>query len=185
MSMIRSFMHKRTSKQSNSRQRGVGIVEVLIALVLISAGFLAAAQMQMQGMRFSQSAYSNSQAYFMATEIMDRMRANIDGVIAGGYDNAITGGGVLNPNCGTNACNVLELAQQDIYDWSANLHNLTNGVTNFVPVLPSSGTIAASGQIIPQGDGFYQILITWSETEGNSDVAQTLIINFATEVEQS
>ncbi|MBX2838161.1 MAG: type IV pilus modification protein PilV [Gammaproteobacteria bacterium] len=170
--------------QSHTTQRGVGIIEVLIALVLISAGFLAAAQMQMRGMQYSQSAYSHSQAYFMATEIMDRMRANTEGMMDGAYNNRETSAVLIDPQCGTNPCNAAEIAQQDLYDWSANLHDLTDGVTNFQPVLPSSDAIAARGVINALGGGFFQIVIEWSESDGGGDVMRQLSVNLATEIPQ-
>lgn len=166
------------------KQSGIGIIEILIAVVLISVGFLAAARMQMQGMRFSQAAYNNSQAYFMATEIMDRMRANTQGMIDGNYDDQSTGAGLLNPDCGTNECNAAEIAQQDLYDWSANLHNLTAGVTNFQPTLPSSATIPARGVINANGNGFFEIVIEWSEGDTGVDEKQELRVNLATEIPQ-
>ena len=46
-------------------QSGVGLLEVLIALIILSFGFLATARMQVEGMRYSQGAYNLSQAKFM------------------------------------------------------------------------------------------------------------------------
>ena len=103
-------------------QRGVGMLEVLVTVLILSIGFLAVAKMQVQGMRFSQSAYIEAQAYFMITDMMDRMRSNADGVRAGFYDNKGTRGSASNPNCGVNYCDEEKLAEQDLYEWSAMLH---------------------------------------------------------------
>jgi len=78
--------HPRAHKHSQ-KQKGVGLLEILITVLLLSIGFLAAAKMQVQGMRFSQSAYIEAQAYFMISDMMDRMRSNAKGVRAKHYDN--------------------------------------------------------------------------------------------------
>ena len=160
------------------RQRGVGLIEIMVSVVLIAIGFLAAAQMQIQGMRFSQSAYFQSQAYFLASDMIDRMRSNTDGVDAGNYDNISTSGSAANPDCASNTCNAAGIATQDIYDWSTYLHPLDGG-SNFVAALPD-----ATGTIQSIGNGIYAVNLSWSEEIEGSSQSQTLTINFATEIPQ-
>jgi len=57
-------------------ERGVGLIEVLMALIVLSIGFLVSANMQLRGMRSNQETYNQSQAMMLANEIMDRMRNN-------------------------------------------------------------------------------------------------------------
>ncbi|MFK7892804.1 MAG: type IV pilus modification protein PilV [Granulosicoccus sp.] len=66
-------------------ERGIGLIEILIAVVVISIGFLATARMQVDSMRLSQSAYFQTQAAFLASEMIDRMRSNLPGVTSGFY----------------------------------------------------------------------------------------------------
>ena len=163
-------------------ERGVGLIEILIAVVLLSIGFLAAAQMQVQSMRFSQSAYYRSQAYFMASDIINRMRSNPDGVINGAYDDFTTIGGLDNPDCGTAYCSPTDMASQDKYDWSAYLYATQAMADGFQPTLPSSSGTTAKGVISSLDDGVYEITMTWSEQIGDSDSSQTLTINFAPQI---
>ena len=102
-------------------QRGIGLIEVLIAVVVMSVGFLAAARMQVEGMRFSQSAYYQSQAYFLANDMIDRMRSNIPGVLSDAYNPFVT---TKNPSPASCAgdCTPSEIAALDLYEWSLNLH---------------------------------------------------------------
>ncbi len=160
------------------RQAGIGLIEILVTVLLLSVGFLAAAQMQVQGMRFSQGAYMQSQAYFMASDMMDRMRSNIDGVAAGHYDSAVTSSSASNPNCSVNFCNDNQLAFQDIFDWSTNLHPLL-GTPNFVPLLPSSTNVTARGEIEAQGNGMYTVSVYWSEKIGSDHTEQVMSVEFA------
>jgi len=160
------------------RQRGVGMLEILITLLILSIGFLAVAKMQVQGMRFSQSAYIEAQAYFMITDMMDRMRSNADGVRSGFYDGKSTSATAVNPNCTVNYCNEQSLAYQDIFDWSAMIHPL-RGTPAFVPALPSSDTVQASAQIESLSGNMYRLTAQWIERIGNSEKPQQLSLEFA------
>ena len=160
------------------RQRGVGLIEIMVSVVLIAIGFLAAAQMQIQGMRFSQSAYFQSQAYFLASDMIDRMRSNTGGVDDGEYDNVSTSASAINPDCANNACTPAGNAAQDIYDWSTHLYPLEGG-SNFVAALPE-----ATGTVQSIGNGIYAVNLSWSEDVEGSSQTQTLTINFATEIPQ-
>lgn len=66
--------------------RGIGLIEVLVALFILAIGVLGAAAMQMNAMKFNQNAAVRSQATFLAYEIADAMRANRTAALAGNYD---------------------------------------------------------------------------------------------------
>ena len=163
-----------------NRQKGVGLVEILVAVVIVSIGFLAAATMQVQGMRFSQGAYFRSQAYFMASSMIDRMRNNTRAVTDGLYDGRATGSNLVNRNCDANDCSSAEMVDHDLYEWSSSLHNL-RGVSNFIPALPSSPGIPAQGsiQLIQQNE--YRVTLVWAENVNGNAEQQSLVVNFATE----
>lgn len=169
---------KRPKQNSRNTQRGVGMLEILITVLILSIGFLAVAKMQVQGMRFSQSAYIEAQAYFMITDMMDRMRSNTDGVRAGFYDNQGTSDSATNPNCGVNYCDERKLAEQDLFEWSALLHPL-RGTSDFVPALPGSDTVTAGASITLQPSGLYRLTATWVERIGNNDQDQMMVLEFA------
>jgi len=159
-------------------QSGVGLVEILIAVLLLSFGFLAAAQMQVQGMRFSQGAYLESQAYFMISEMMDRMRANEAGVKGEAYNNKTTDAGASNPLCNINYCDPNGLATQDLYDWSSYLHNLRQ-IDNFVALLPGTKDNPASGAINVKSDGVFTLTVSWNEKSMGENKRQSLSVDFA------
>jgi type IV pilus assembly protein PilV len=68
------------------RQRGVGLVEVLVAVVVLAFGLLGIAAMQLTSLRNSQSALERSQAVAQSYAILDAMRANRQVALIGGYD---------------------------------------------------------------------------------------------------
>jgi len=160
------------------QQRGIGLIEILITIVLLSIGFLAAARMQVEGMRFSQSAYHQSQAYFLASDMINRMRTNTDGVKNGNYSNIVTSAAAENQSCDTQACDSQQIALQDVYDWSEYFH-VREGTANFVPALPSSDTIAAYATVVPFDDDIYTVSMVWSEIVAGKDTRQSLSVNFA------
>jgi len=166
------------------RSHGIGLIEILIALVVLSIGFLAAARMQIEGMRFSQSAYYNSQAYYMATDIIDRMRANIDGVSEGAYDaNFVTSAEQVDPGCATKACTPAEIASQDLFDWSVRLHPSLAGVDT-PPALPSGEGSVARAEVVAAAGGQYTVSVYWAELVRSAASEQSLSLGFVSEARQ-
>lgn len=70
-------------------QRGVGIIEVLIALLILSIGLLGMAALQVRTMRNNQSALERSMAVAETHAIADAMRADRTNAINGRFDIAI------------------------------------------------------------------------------------------------
>lgn len=68
------------SMKKYSNHKGVTLIEVLVAIVITSIGILGFTSLQFLGLNSNQSAYSRSQASFIATSLSERMRANIEGV---------------------------------------------------------------------------------------------------------
>jgi len=62
------------------RQRGLGIIEVLVALVVVSFGVLGMASLQLTGMKHSTGGYNRSKALMFTENMATRMRVNSTGV---------------------------------------------------------------------------------------------------------
>jgi len=92
-------------------QRGFSLIEVMVAVFILSVGLLSVAALQILGLKNTHSAYLHSQATTSATDIIDRMHINRDGALAGGYDIVI---GTSAPGGGTIAAN-------DLGGWKTNL----------------------------------------------------------------
>ncbi|BAU47704.1 type IV pilus modification protein PilV [Sulfurifustis variabilis] len=60
----------------NSRFSGFTLVEVLIALLVLSLGLLGLALLQVQAMQLNTDGYLRTQASMLAYELIDRIRAN-------------------------------------------------------------------------------------------------------------
>lgn len=62
-----------------SRQRGMTLIEVLVSVLILGIGLLGAAAIQLNALKYTDSATLSSQASFIAYDMMDRIRANVDG----------------------------------------------------------------------------------------------------------
>lgn len=110
------------------RQQGFSLIEVLVALLVLAIGLLGLAMLQGQGLKFNTHAYSRSQATTLAYDILDRMRANPDGVGNGFYDvpsqsaaeaaiSAFAACKANACNCALNTCDAANLAKYDLGLW--------------------------------------------------------------------
>lgn len=67
------------------RQAGFNLVEILVALVILSLGLLGIAGLQLMGVRANQGSYFRSQATSIMMDAAERMHNNLPGVEAGSY----------------------------------------------------------------------------------------------------
>jgi type IV pilus assembly protein PilV len=67
-------------------QRGVGLIEVLIAVLVLSFGMLGLAGLQAWSLRNNQSSLERGMATVQTHSIADSMRADRDTAINGGFD---------------------------------------------------------------------------------------------------
>lgn len=88
------------------RQTGVGLVEVLVALVLLSIAVLGFVALQIRAITASNEATMNVQATNIARDLAERMRMNRDGLV-GYVANTDT------TNCATAFCLPVDMAKYD------------------------------------------------------------------------
>lgn len=58
------------------KQVGFGLMEVLIAVLILAVSLLAIASLQTRSLQYNQSAYWRSQANIMAYDVMERLRVD-------------------------------------------------------------------------------------------------------------
>lgn len=76
----------RRGRARRTAQAGVGLVEILVAVLVLGFGLLGVAAMQSLALRNSQSAMERSQAVVQAYAMIDAMRANADQARQGAYN---------------------------------------------------------------------------------------------------
>jgi type IV pilus assembly protein PilV len=112
--------------------RGFTLLEVLIALLVLSIGLLGLAALQTVGLRSNQMASMRTLATQAAYDITDRMRANPEGLTPGNQFYVIGTGDpapAINPDCDAAACSSQELANYDLNKWRGNVTALPGGLS--------------------------------------------------------
>ena len=84
---LRPKVHSTPSKPTR-HQRGAGLIEVLVAVLILALGLLGMAGLQSKSLRASQSSYARSQAVMLSYYMLDAMRADRDKALAGNYNTA-------------------------------------------------------------------------------------------------
>lgn len=107
-------------------QHGFTLLEVLVALVVLSIGLLGIGKLVMISSRGNDSAYMRSQATVLAYSILDAMRANRDEATTGAY-NVGTGTYTGAAGCVTSTCDASTLAVSDLANWKTALLTLPSG----------------------------------------------------------
>ena len=106
------------------RQRGVSLIESMIALLVISIGLLGIASLQITAMKLNTSALRQSQSVWIAYDIADRIRANHSQFAA--YNNIDTNN-TYTQDCMTSACTPAQIITSDAQDWASQIQNLPAG----------------------------------------------------------
>lgn len=63
-------------KRYFGNQHGVGLIEVLVTLLILSTTLIALSSLQTRSLQFNQGAYFRSQANMLAYDMLDRIRVN-------------------------------------------------------------------------------------------------------------
>ena len=129
---------------------GFTLVEVLIALVIMSVGMLGIAGLYVHSMQAARTSLFRHQAVTLAGDVADRIRANPRagaGYMVAGQDNSCIDGGV--------DCTPAEMAQSDILDWQTQARD----------TLPAGAVaILFNNAVAPST---YRIRVTWNEAGQN------------------
>ena len=132
--------------------RGFSLVEVLIALVIMSVGMLGIAGLYVQSMQAGRTSMFRHHAVTLASDIADRIRANP--TAQGSYGSVFNDEGTDNGCVALgNDCDPDEMAQHDISIWHDQAEEvLPNGRVQVVFTGPGVG--------VPPT---YQIQVQWDE----------------------
>jgi type IV pilus assembly protein PilV len=138
-------MKSRQIHGARTSMRGFTLLEVLVAMLVLSIGLLGLAGLMASSLKNSHSAYQRTQATWLAYDVLDRMRANRGVALAGGYN---LGLGATPGGSG--------LAATDLGEWDAAL-------TSTLPAGDGSIAVAAGGAVT--------IIVQWNDTRGTGGIA--------------
>lgn len=148
-----------SSHRSAFRQRGMSLIEILIALFVLAVGVLGYAGMQLFSLRGAEDAGYRATAMLIAVDTMERIMLNSEQEPAyfssGAWPTtAVTPGGAYPDACMSSACTDAQLVDADIDQlaWGA-ANNLPNGMIraqNDCTGVPSPDCVVVSwGEVTP------------------------------------
>lgn len=137
------------------KQSGFTLLEVMVAMVVLSIGLLGLAGLMASSMRNNQGAYHRTQATWLAYDALDRVRANRAGALANAYASANSLGSPV--TCAPTIAPTGTVAGQDITGWK-------NALNCALPEGDGAINInAASRQVT--------VTVQWNDTRGTGGVA--------------
>ncbi len=153
-----ALMSRRSRYCSSKAIRGVGLIEVMVAILVLAVGLLGIAALQATTLRNSQGALERSQAVIQTYGILDSMRANVVAARGGAYNMGMT--------CAAPA--VSDLATSDLAAWIGQTVPIPTGLKGQLG--PS-----ACGMITSLGGGLFQITVQWNAERGVVVAPQQLV----------
>ncbi len=134
---------------------GLSLIEMLIALLVLSFGLLGVAGLQAVSLKNNQSAFLRTQASFWAYEVIDRMRANRENALNGAYNM----GDPEDPDSGDSIPTAETTATADLTAWRAALADLPSGL----------GAVDCAA-------GICRVGVEWDDTRGAAPAAPARIL---------
>ena len=113
------------------RQSGFSLIEVLVAMVILIIGIIGVFNLHIIAKRSSFESFQQSQAAFLASDMVNRMKLNISQLAL--YSNATVNGSLVKPefSCdGVNAdvCSSDQTGTWDLYSWQQLLRGSTEQI---------------------------------------------------------
>jgi type IV pilus assembly protein PilV len=140
-------------------QKGLGLLEVLIALLIFTTGMMGLLSTQLAGKKAGYEATQRSIATALARDILERIQANPGQITAYVVNNA---GDQENPlsipatNCELSECTPVQLAAFDLWQWES----LVLGVSEKQGMSNVGGLVSPRACIFRQ-DGAVSVAISW------------------------
>lgn len=147
-----------SSLAQRRRAKGLTLIEILIAVLVISIGLLGVAALHSFSLRNNYDALMRSHASALAADIADRMRANRSALADYTIDLDDP-----TPTLGDDP----DLATIDIYEWR----------TALATTLPNG-----KGQVTAVGTNMVEITISWGERDNEDDDGEDITFVTRTEV---
>ncbi|HQT31470.1 MAG TPA: type IV pilus modification protein PilV [Thiobacillus sp.] len=126
------------------RQSGFTLLEVLVAILVLSIGLLGLAGLMASSIRNNHSAYQRTQATWLAYDMIDRMRVN--------RANAISSANNYNIAIGTATSGSSGLAGADVTGWKTTL-------ANALPAGDGSVAVDSTSRAVT-------VIVQWNDSRG-------------------
>lgn len=147
------------------KQDGLSMIEVLVAITILSIGLLGTAALQIQSKRANLGSVERALASMLINDMFERMRANpsrfnVYLTELGVAQKVGESAGTEPRRCVDQTCTPTELATWDVWDWEQSLigaSEVASGVNTGGLVLPLACMTGPAGG----GEGLYTIAVNW------------------------
>jgi type IV pilus assembly protein PilV len=151
-------------------QSGFSLMEVLVAVFVLAVGITGIAGLQFTAKRSNFEAIQRATAVMLATDLVERMRANSGQLLsynASGNGTTLSGvpAATITPNCSTAVCTPAQLAAYDLWEFHRALVGVTeqSGGANVgglsLPMACITGPVPLAGPASAPGD--YTVTLAW------------------------
>jgi type IV pilus assembly protein PilV len=144
--------HRRT------RLQGATLIEILVALLILSFGVLGMAGLQARALKGNQSAMHRTQAVMMSYYMLDAMRVDPNKAKTLAYN--------------SDTCNVDAVTGNDLVN-----NNLRHWIQSLKATLGKAGDTTTCGAISCDADGVCQIQVRWDDSRAGGLEDQTITTN--------
>ncbi|HOB66820.1 type IV pilus modification protein PilV [Ottowia sp.] len=149
------------------QQRGITLIESLIAIVVAALGILGILGVQMRTLTDTQTSVRRAQAVRLIEDLGERMKVNPNALaILGSYTSSWTASPptpAAAKDCSATACNGAELATYDVAEWK-------RGVQRVLP-LGDATIFLAPGETVASNRRQLGVMISWRENERDTSAA--------------
>ncbi len=113
--MLTAFTVKTKMQTQRAYQKGVGLIEVMIAVLVLGVGLLGILTLQNNALKLNQVSYYYSQASVMVSDITEKVRSNI--ASSNSYSLSFGETPTSNVDCIATPCRSEQLAQWQLAQW--------------------------------------------------------------------
>ncbi|HHH44346.1 MAG TPA: type IV pilus modification protein PilV [Gammaproteobacteria bacterium] len=128
---------------------GFTLIEVMVAVLILSIGLLGIASLQATSLRNNNDASMQTRAAYIASDMAERMRAN------SGSATSYVGAPSSSPppnDCVVTSCSPVDMVAYDMAEWNQLLSTLPKG----------------QGVITDAGSGLFTITVRWDEARNDA-----------------
>ena len=159
------------------KEQGFTLLEILVAVLVLSFGLLGLAGLQAASIRANHSAYLRSQATQLAYDMADRMRANTSAADAGTYNNPTP---AISASCySTGGCAASVLAGDDVYRWNQAITAALPAGSAGVVCLDATPNDGSPGTVDCSNSGNqYVVKVWWRDDPANPTSFKRFVMTF-------
>ena len=150
-------------------QRGISLIESMVAIVVMALGILGIVGVQLRTLSDTQTGVRRAQAIHLIEDLSERIKVNPNALLnIGGYAMAWGTNPTGAPDCKATACTTAQIIQYDLQEWKrlvnntlapqANTAAAATALTDATIFIPADETVASNRRQLG-------VMVRWRENE--------------------